>query len=63
VLSQVEQLRDRMHVAINAGARLVLIPTVNTADFGSIPPELLDRLRVDVHSDPLQTTFKAIAEM
>jgi ATP-dependent Lon protease len=47
---------------MDAGARQVLIPTANAADFASIPPELLDKLRVDFYSDPSQAVFKAIAE-
>ncbi|MFZ1489913.1 MAG: protease Lon-related BREX system protein BrxL [Ilumatobacteraceae bacterium] len=62
VLSRVEQLADRLRVAMDAGARQVLIPTVNAADFGTIPGELLDKLRVDFYSDPSQAAFKAIAE-
>jgi ATP-dependent Lon protease len=62
VLSRVEQLGDRLRIAMDAGARQVLIPTANAPDFGSIPPELLDKLRVDFYSEPSQAAFKAIAE-
>jgi len=60
VLSRVEQLGDRLRVAMDAGARQVLIPTVNAADLGAIPPELLDKVRVDFYTDPSQGAFKAI---
>ena len=62
VLSRVEQLGDRLRIAMDAGARQVLIPTVNVADFASVPPELLDKLRVDFYSEPAQAAFKAMAE-
>ena len=62
VLSRVEQLGDRLRIAMDSGARQVLIPTVNAADFAGIPPELLDKLRVDFYSEPSQAAFKAIAE-
>ena len=62
VLSRVEQLSDRLRIAMDAGARQVLIPTANAPDFASIPPELLDKLRVDFYSEPSQAAFKAIAE-
>lgn len=62
VLSRVEQLGDRLRIAMDAGARQVLIPTVNAADFANVPPELLDKLRVDFYSDPAQAAFKAMAE-
>jgi ATP-dependent Lon protease len=62
VLSRVEQLADRLRVAMDSGARQVLLPTINAGDFGTIPGELLDKLRVDFYSDPSQAAFKAIAE-
>jgi len=62
VLGRVEQLGDRLRVTMDAGARQVLIPTVNAADLGSIPPELLDKVRVDFYTDPSQAAFKAMAE-
>ncbi|MCY2986915.1 MAG: hypothetical protein NTY19_03495 [Planctomycetota bacterium] len=62
VLSRVEQLGDRLRVVMDAGARLVLIPTVNAADLGAIPPELLDKVRVDFYNDPAQAAFKAMQE-
>ncbi|MBM4249043.1 MAG: hypothetical protein FJ149_06345 [Euryarchaeota archaeon] len=63
VLSRVEQLGDRLRVAMDAGARQILIPTVNAADFAAVPAELLDKLRVDFYSDVAQAAFKAIAEV
>lgn len=62
VLSRVEQLGDRLRIAMDAGARQVLIPTINAADFAGVPPELLDKLRVDFYSEPPQAAFKAMAE-
>jgi predicted ATP-dependent Lon-type protease len=42
--------------------RLVLIPTTNAGDLGKMPAELLDKLRVDVYSEPSQAAFKALSE-
>jgi ATP-dependent Lon protease len=62
VLGRVERLGDHLRIAMDAGAQQVLIPTANAADFGAIPAELLDKLRVDFYSDPTQAAFKALAE-
>lgn len=62
VLSRVERLGDHLRVAMDAGARHVLLPTTNAGDLAGIPAELLDKLRVDFYSDPSQAAFKAIAE-
>ena len=63
VLSRVEYLGDRIRIAMDAGAKQVIIPTTNAADFGNIPPELLDKMRVDFYSDPMQAAFKAINDV
>lgn len=62
VLNRVERLGDHLRVAMDAGARQVMIPTANASDFGSIPAELLDKLRVEFYSNPSRAVFKAIAE-
>jgi len=59
---KIEQLGDRLRVAMDAGARQVLIPTANAADLGAIPAEVLDKVRVDFYSEPSQAAFKALAE-
>jgi ATP-dependent Lon protease len=63
VLTRLEQLGDRLRIAMDAGARLVLIPTPNAADLGTIPGELLDKLRVEFYSDPTQALFKVILDV
>jgi len=62
VLSRVEQLGDRLRVALDAGATRVLMPAANAADLASTPPELLDKIGVEFFTDPTQAAFKAIAE-
>ena len=61
VLSRVERLSERLRVAMDAGARQVLLPTVNASDLGGIPSELLDKLRIEFYSDPAQAAYKAVA--
>jgi len=62
VLSRVERLADHLRVAMDSGARQVLIPTANAPDLGGIPSELLDKVRIDFYSEPIQAAFKVIAE-
>jgi len=62
VLHRIDNLGDRLRVAMDAGARLVMIPTANAADLGSIPAELLDKLRVEFYSTPPQAVYKALVE-
>jgi ATP-dependent Lon protease len=62
VLSRVDGLGDKLRVAMDAGARRVLIPTENSRDFASLPAEVLEKLRIDFYSEPLQAALKALAE-
>jgi len=62
VLARVDGLGDKLRVAMDAGARRVLIPTENSRDFASLPAEVLDKLRIEFYSEPSQAAFKALAE-
>jgi ATP-dependent Lon protease len=63
VLGRVERLGDRIRVAMDSGAKQVMIPTVNAPDLGSIPTELLDKTRIEFFSEPIQAAYKALAEV
>jgi ATP-dependent Lon protease len=39
----------------------VLIPTESSQDFATLPPEVLDTLRIEFYSEPYQAAFKALA--
>lgn len=62
VLSRVDGLGDKLRVAMDAGARRVLIPTENSRDFAALPAEVLDKLRIEFYSEPSQAALKAFAE-
>jgi ATP-dependent Lon protease len=62
VLSRVEGLGDKLRMAMDAGARRVLIPTENSRDFAQLPAEVLDKLRIEFYSEPFQAAFKALEE-
>jgi ATP-dependent Lon protease len=62
VLGRVERLSDRLRVAMDSGARQVMIPSVNAPDLGVIPTELLDKIRIEFFSEPIQAAYKAIEE-
>lgn len=63
VLSRVEGLGDKIRIALDAGAKRVMLPTENRRDFAELPAEIIDKLQIDFYSDPLQAAFKALAEI
>jgi ATP-dependent Lon protease len=62
VLGRVERLGDRIRVAMDSGAKQIMIPTANATDLGAIPTELLDKVRIEFFSEPIQAAYKALAE-
>lgn len=62
VISPVGGLGDKLRVAMDAGARRLLIPTENSRNFASLPAEVLDTLRIEFYGEPSQAAFKALAE-
>jgi len=62
VLSRVEGLGDKLRIAMDAGAKRIMIPTENRRDFADLPAEIIDKLQMDFYSDPLQAPFKALTE-
>ena len=63
VLSRVEGLGDKLRIALDSGAKRVMFPTENRRDFADLPAEVIDKLQVDLYSDPSQAAFKAFAEI
>jgi len=59
VLSRGEGLGDKLRIAMDAGARRVLIPTENKRDFGELPAEVIDKLQIEFYSEPAQAALKA----
>jgi ATP-dependent Lon protease len=62
VLSRVEGLGDKLRIAMDSGARRVMIPTENRRDFVDLPADVIDKIQIDFYSDPAQAAFKALTD-
>lgn len=60
VLSRVEGLGDKLRIALDSGARRILLPTENRRDFADLPAEVIDKLEIVFYSDPAQAALKAL---
>mgnify|MGYP005872061749 FL=1 len=47
VLSRVEGLGDKLRIAMDSGAKRVMIPTENRRDFVDLPADVLDKIQID----------------
>ena len=39
-----------------------MFPTENRRDFGELPPEVIDKLQIELYSDPAKAAFKALVD-
>ena len=46
--------------AVKAGARRIMIPTINRKDFATLPDEVIDKMQIEFYSDPAQAAFEAL---
>ena len=56
----VENLGEAMRVALDAGARRILIPSSSVSDFQTVPGELLSKFQNGFYADPIDAVFKAM---
>ncbi|MCC6543784.1 MAG: protease Lon-related BREX system protein BrxL [Nitrospirae bacterium] len=56
----VENLAEAMRVALDAGARRILIPSSSVGDFQTVPGELLSKFQNSFYADPVDAVFKAM---
>jgi hypothetical protein len=59
-LVAVSSLVDKLQLAVDSGAKTVLLPAKNEEDLAKIPDELLDQLQLVFYTDPLDGASKAI---
>jgi len=59
-LLKVPALAERLQLAMDNGAKRVLIPSENKRDFADVPSDVLDKLQIIFFSDPVNAAFLAM---
>ena len=59
-LLKVDSLTERLQLAMDNGAKRVLLPAENKRDFADIPSDVLDKLQIIFYSDPINAAFRAM---
>jgi ATP-dependent Lon protease len=59
-LLKVGSLTERLQLAMDNGAKRVLLPAENKRDFADIPSDVLDKLQIIFYSDPVNAAFRAL---
>jgi len=59
-VEKVDGLAETLQLALDAGARKVLLPMTNAADIATVPPELFTKFQTSFYSDPVDAVYKAL---
>jgi len=59
-LLKVGLLTERLQLAMDNGARRILLPAENKRDFADIPSDVLDKLQIAFYSDPVNAALRAL---
>lgn len=59
-IKPVESLAESMRVALDAGAKRLLIPSSSVGDIQTVPGELLAKFQTGFYADPIDAVFKAM---
>jgi ATP-dependent Lon protease len=60
IVQKVDGLAETLQLALDAGARKVLLPMANAADIATVPPELFTKFQTAFYSDPVDAVYKAL---
>ena len=61
LLLKVGNLAERLELALEAGAKQVLVPSENKRDLADVPDEVLNKLQVIFYTDPMNAAIRAMA--
>ena len=59
-LRKIRGLTEKLQIALDSGAKTILIPSENKIDFADIPSYILDKLEISFFSDPINAGFRAM---
>jgi len=62
LLLKVGNLTERMELALDAGARTIIIPSENKRDLADVPDELLNKLQPVFYIGPLNAAIRAMGD-
>ena len=60
MLQKVSNLAERFELAIDAGAKIILVPSENKRDLGDVPDEVLNKLQPIFYTDPINAAIRAM---
>lgn len=59
-VQKVDGLAETLTMALDAGAKRVLLPMANAVDIASVPPETFAKFQTSFYTDPIDAVYKAL---
>jgi ATP-dependent Lon protease len=59
-LRRVTTLMEKLQIAMDSGAKYVMLPSENKRDIADIPGSILDKIQIMFYSDPIGAGFRAM---
>lgn len=60
VINPVQDLASCLQLAMDSGARKVLLPMASASDIPTVPAELFSKFQISFYADPVDAVFKAL---
>jgi ATP-dependent Lon protease len=59
-MMKVGNLTERMQLALDSGAKKILVPSENKRDLADVPDDILNKIQPVFYTDPLNAAIKAM---
>jgi len=59
-ISIIDNLADLLQIALDAGAKKVLIPISSAGKISVVPPDLFSKFQISFYEDPIDAVYKSI---
>jgi len=62
LLLKVTSLTERLQLALDSGAKYVLVPSENKRDLADVPDEVLNKLQAIFYTDPINAAIRGMSQ-
>ncbi|WP_309598853.1 S16 family serine protease, partial [Klebsiella pneumoniae] len=60
VVNPVQDLAGSLQLAMDSGAKRILLPMASASDIPTVPAELFSKFQISFYADPVDAVFKAL---
>lgn len=60
VINPVQNLAESLQLAMDSGAKRVIIPMASASDIPTVPAELFSKFQISFYADPVDAVYKAL---